>query len=512
MGEGVALLAHETVHREISADELTAVVGELLSAGFRLALAAAHDDGPELRVVYVLLNGRPDRRVELTVRVPIDDPRTPTLARLSFPGGRFEREMHDLFGLVPVEHPLPRRLVRHGHWPAGWYPMRRGAGPFPGLTDFDPFPFLTVEGAGVYEIGVGPIHAGLIEPAHFRFSVVGETILKLKARLWFVHRGVERLFEGQDPLTAAPLAERISGDTSVGHALAYALAVEEALGVTMPPEGQRLRAVLLELERLYNHVADLGGIANDVGYGIANAHAQTVRERLLRLNASVTGHRLLRDAIAPGSVSLLALPDLRELEDIAAAVGELARNTLAQSVVLDRFAGTSPLSLDQARDLGCLGIVARASGSAVDARVDHPFFPLDITPVLRTTGDVLARYEVRVEEFAASIAVIKLLMPAVGAPHFAVALPTGLAHVAPAAHGAAGERQPARGLGVVEGWRGTIVHRVEIDAEGLISRLKVVDPSWFNWPALPLALRDTIVPDFPLTNKSFNLSYAGNDL
>ena len=496
---GDAVVGHHTLRGEIAPAELLDAVGELLSAGFRLALAAAHDDGPMLRVVYVLLNARPDRRVELTVRVPTADPRLPTLARLSFPGGRFEREMHDLFGLVPVDHPLPRRLVRHGHWPAGWYPMRRDAGAFPGLTDFEPFPFLTVEGTGVYEIGVGPIHAGLIEPAHFRFSVVGETILKLKARLWFVHRGVEKLFEGQDPIVAAPLAERISGDTSVGHALAYTLAVEDALHWVMPPAGQRLRAIVLELERLYNHVADLGGIANDVGYGIANAHALALRERLLRLNASVTGHRLLRDAIAPGTVRLLALPDLAELANIAASVGELVRVTLAQSVVMDRFAGTSPLPLSAAHDVGCLGVVARASGFTVDARVDHPFFPLDVTPVLRTTGDVLARYEVRAEEFATSVALIRLLVPAVEALHVAAAATNR-------------GRTPASGLGIVEGWRGTIVHRVEIDSRGLVSRLKIVDPSWFNWPALPLALRDTIVPDFPLTNKSFNLSYAGNDL
>ena len=488
-----------TDSREVEASDLPAVVSDLLSNGYRMALGAAHDDGDALRVVFVLLAGAPDRRIELTIRVPAQDPQIPTLAHVSYPAGRFEREMHDLYGIVPVSHPMPRRLVRHGHWPAGWYPMRRDAGPFPGLTDFEPYPFLTVEGDGVYEIGVGPIHAGLIEPGHFRFSVVGETILKLKARLWFVHRGIERLFESQDPIEAVALAERISGDTSVGHALAYSLAVEDALGWSMPEQGQALRALLLELERLYNHVADLGALANDAGYGIANAHALALRERLLRMNAHVTGHRLLRDATGPGTVTLLRLPDLTELADIQDKVRELTELTLTHSIVLDRFAGTSILSTEQARDLGCLGVVARASGLRTDARVDHPFIALALEPVVQPAGDVLARYQVRAQEFAASAALVR-------------SLSTRSQRLLAVAERRQDRSAVGHGLGIVEGWRGTIVHRVEIDSQGRLSRVKVVDPSWFNWPALPLALKDTIVPDFPLTNKSFNLSYAGNDL
>jgi Ni,Fe-hydrogenase III large subunit len=346
------------------------------------------------------------------------------------------------------------------------------------------------------------VHAGLIEPGHFRFSVVGETIVKLKARLWFVHRGVEKLFEGQPAREATPLAERISGDTSAAHALAYTLAVEEALGIVVPTEGQRLRAVLVELERIYNHVADLGSLANDVGYGIANAHAQRIREQLLRLNATVTGHRLLRDAIRPGAVTLLGPPDVRVLEAVASDVAELAELTLAHSTVRDRFTDTATLSTEQAADLGCLGYVARASGLAVDARLDHPFTPLAVAAVVHSDGDVLARYLVRRDEIVTSVALIRSLLDehdggpyAVHEDRSAVATPA-----------------PGSGVGIVEGWRGTIVHRVETDAAGRLTRVKVVDPSWFNWPALPVALRGTIVPDFPLVNKSFNLSYAGNDL
>ncbi len=254
----------------------------------------------------------------------------------------------------------------------------------------------------MYEIPVGPVHAGLIEPGHFRFSVAGETVLRLKARLWFVHRGIEKLFEGRPAHAAVELAERVSGDTSVAHALAHSLAVEDALGVTVPDDVHRLRALLVELERLYNHVADLGALANDVGFGLANVHAQRIREQLLRINATVTGHRLLRGAIAPGAVTLRALPDAGQLRSVAADVAELADLTLGNSLVYDRFAATAILLPEDARALGCLGYVARASGLRIDARLDHPTTALPVTEVGATAGDVLARYTVRRDEFAAS--------------------------------------------------------------------------------------------------------------
>jgi Ni,Fe-hydrogenase III large subunit len=405
--------------------------------------------------------------------------------------------MHDLFGVTPTDHPLPRRLVRHGHWPKGWYPMRRDAGPAPSFTTTDPYPFAPVEGEGVYEIPVGPVHAGLIEPGHFRFSVVGETILKLKVRLWFVHRGVEKLFEGRDPDAATQLAERISGDTSLGHCLAYCMAVENALGIQLPAAGVALRAMLLELERMYNHVADMGALANDVGYGIANAHALRIRETLLRLNAAVTGHRLLRGAVAPGQVRLQSLPDPERLAAIAADVDELAELTLRHSTVRDRFTGTAVLNSQQAQEIGCLGYVARASGLALDARYESGHV---VKPITFSSGDVLARYQIRRAEFAQSVDLIARLRDQIG--------PLAVS----AGHRPPQPRENVSGTGIVEGWRGTIATRVEIDHSGRLSRVKPVDPSWFNWPALPVALRETIVPDFPLVNKSFNLSYAGNDL
>jgi Ni,Fe-hydrogenase III large subunit/Ni,Fe-hydrogenase III component G len=493
------------VTRAIAPRELADEVRVLLSAGFRLALAAAHDDGPTLRVVYLFLAGAPDRRVELSVHVPAEDPQLPSLAAQSFPAGRFEREMHDLYGIAPIGHPLPRRLVRHAHWPAGWYPMRRDAGAPPPFTHTEAFPFVAVTGDGVYEIPVGPVHAGIIEPGHFRFSVVGETILKLKARLWFTHRGIEKLFEGRLATEGVALAERISGDTAAAHALAHSLAVEDALGMTMSGPAHRLRALLVELERLYNHAADLGALANDVGLGLANAHALRIREQLLRLNETVTGHRLLRGGIGPGVASVHELPEPSQLRAIADDLAEVAQLTLANSVVRDRFTGTAPLTRQQALDLGCLGYVARASGLAVDARLDHPTTDLPVTQVSGTRGDVLARFTARRDEFAASTDLACHLISESGRIHtFSAAADTTQSR-----NNLAAVRS---GVGIVEGWRGTIVHRVELDSDARITRAKIVDPSWFNWPALPVALANTIVPDFPLVNKSFNLSYAGNDL
>ena len=490
---------------ELAAEDLLPAAQTLLENGFRLALMSGHDDGPGegLRVVYVFLQPGNPRRVEWQVRCDRADPQVPSLAGISFPAGRFEREIRDLFGIVPDGHPMPSRLVRHFHWPRGWHPMRRDAGPPPPFGDLDgPFPFRTVEGPGVYEIPVGPVHAGMIGPGHFRFSVVGETVLNLKARLWFVHRGIEKLFEGATPAAGVELAERVSGDTSVGHALAFCRAVEDAADATIDPAAQRIRAIMLELERLYNHIGDIGALANDVGHGVLNNQALRIREQLLRVNDRVTGHRLLRGAIVPGGVRIVALPDPAELAAIADDCAEVADLALNNSVVRDRLTGTAVLTHRQAIDLGTLGYVARASGVGVDARFDHPVPGLTYPPAESgaADGDVLSRFLVRVREIRHSVRIVTALVGAVdlAAPWVAPLSPTAAFATC--------------GVGIVEGWRGTIVHRVELDAAGRITRTRIVDPSFFNWPALPLAMADTIVPDFPLANKSFNLSYAGNDL
>lgn len=493
---------HNRRQVEVTAGSLRSRAEALLADGFRLALMAAHEDADRYRIVYLFVAARPDRRVELVLCTDPEAPSIPSLASISFPAGRFEREMRDLYGITPLDHPLPRRLVRHHHWPQGWYPMRTDAGPPPPFgSPEEPYPFLTVDGPGVYEIPVGPIHAGLIEPGHFRLSVVGETILKLKARLWFVHRGIEKLAEGRRLAEVVPLVERVSGDTAVGHTVAFCLAAEEALDWPVPTRAQTTRAALLELERLYNHVTDLGALCNDAGQGLLNAHALRVRERLLRLNARTTGHRLLRGGVFPGGARLLAPPSARELEEIAADVAEIVELALHHTVVHDRFAGTAILTREQVADIGVVGYAARASGVPLDARRDHPF--TDATAGMRvvtqTGGDVMARFLVRAEEVQTSVALLTELLATLGPGEIAAGKPTWMT-------------QGSSGVGLVEGWRGTIAHRVEVSPAKRISRIKIVDPSFLNWPALPLALVDTIVPDFPLTNKSFNLSYAGNDL
>jgi Ni,Fe-hydrogenase III large subunit/Ni,Fe-hydrogenase III component G len=486
----------------VQSGDLVAAASALLASGYRLALVAAHDDVGSLRIVYLFTASGPDRRVELIVTVDPDRPVVPSLVGVSFAGSRFEREMRDLFGVTPSGHPELRRLVAHQHWPDGWFPMRRGAGPAPAMYDEGhPYPFLMVEGEGIYEIPVGPVHAGLIEPGHFRFSAVGETILRMKSRLWFVHKGIERLFEGREPSDGIELAERISGDTAVGHTLAFCLAVEDALEWDVPNDVQLLRSILLELERIYNHTTDIGALCNDVAYGIIHAHCMRLRESMLRLNADVTGHRLLRGGVHLGGATVRRLPSVGEIDHLRSELAEIVRLALANNVVADRFAGTAVLPGDVARAYGTLGYVARASGVRIDARHDHPFADDgDARPqmVVQEAGDVMARFLARSEEAATSFGVLQALVPRVNTPQASTSHPQ--------------RSNPRSGVGIAEGWRGTIVHRVEIDARGCLSRVKVVDPSFMNWPALTEALVDTIVPDFPLANKSFNLSYAGNDL
>jgi Ni,Fe-hydrogenase III large subunit/Ni,Fe-hydrogenase III component G len=491
---------HSVDQIAVTRDELAAEVAAQLQRDRRLALVAGHEEEAGFRIVYVFL-GAAGARAEVSLQVPRDDAWVPSLAGLSYQAGRFERELHDLFGIVAHDHPQPYRLVRHAHWPAGFYPLRSDA-VVPEVFDAsDGFPFMEVTGKGVYEIPVGPVHAGLIEPGHFRFSVVGETIVRMYQRLYFVHRGVEKLFAGRSITEGIELAERISGDTAVGHSLAYLMAVEDALGVEVGQQALLIRALLLECERLYNHVNDLGALANDAGFGIANAQAGRLREQLLRHNAALTGHRLLRGALNLGGAELRAAADVDLIAAVAAEVAELADIATSHSLVANRFNTTAVLPTEQAERLGVLGYVARASGVAIDARVDQPFVELGpgFAPVIRHSGDVRARFDVRAAEVAVSA-------------HLVADLADRIAAESPTEPVNASSQGGEAGLGVVEAWRGTVVHRVELGPAGVVRRLKVVDPSFLTWPGLPVALNEVIVPDFPLANKSFNCSYAGNDL
>jgi Ni,Fe-hydrogenase III large subunit len=457
-------------------------------------------------VVHYLFANPRDRRT-LHVAVPVDGekPRLPSLAPFQYPASRFEREIRDQFGIEFLDHPDPRPLVRHGFWPEDYHPMRHGeVVPRAFADDGQPFPFTAVGGEGVYEIPVGPVHAGVIEPGHFRFSVLGETIIDMKSRLYFTHKGTEKLFEGRVPADGVELAERISGDTTVGHSLAFAQAVEAATGIEAPLRARYIRVVLLELERLYNHVADFGSIANDTGFAVAHAHCYRIRERLLRLNKRITGSRLLRGAIVPGGVSIdlpSALDVVADLEGAMKDFVEVVALCLQNTLLVDRLEGTGVLDTASATDFEVLGFVARASGLDIDARRDHPFAAYDRlqfdVPVL-TAGDVKARALIRIDEARQAVALVRQACAAMPAGPLAVPV------------GSASPYEPA--FGIVEGWRGRIVHMASLTEQGTLHRVKIVDPSFFNWPALSRALMDNIVPDFPLCNKSFNQSYSGNDL
>ena len=476
-----------------------------LRADLRLMVGAdrrAH--GGTFEIHYLFARPGEDWFVHATVAVDAADPAIPSLAMLHYPASRFEREIADLFGIRALGHPDPRPLVRHAFWPADWFPLRKDASPREFQDDGQPFPFQQVGGEGVYEIPVGPVHAGIIEPGHFRFSVVGETIIDMKARLYFTHKGTEKLFEGLAPADGVALAERVSGDTTVGHALAFCQALEAAAGTTVPERARRLRVVLLEMERLYNHVGDFGMIANDTGYAVAHSHCFRIRERLLQLNRRLTGNRLLRGGIVPGGVGRDLPTDLELPAEVDAALrdfDEIAALTLRNTLVMDRLEDTGRLTGRIARDHGVLGFVARASGIDADARRDHPFAAygeLGLRVPVWESGDVKARTMVRLEEARESAALVRRALT--GLPSGSLVVSLGpLPPFAPA-------------FGLVEGWRGGILHWVMADGAGRLHRVKIMDPSFLNWRPLSHALLQNIVPDFPLCNKSFNQSYSGNDL
>ncbi len=365
LSEPLRPVGRHRVGATVQSGDLEDVAASLFADGMRLALVSGHDDGVSMRAVYLFTGGPPDSRVELHVPIDRSRPQVPSLAGLSFPASRFERELSDLFGIEPLGHPQPRRLVLHQHWPEGWHPMRDGSGDVPPMVvDAGSFPFIPVEGTGVYEIPVGPVHAGLIEPGHFRFWVVGETILRMKARLWFVHKGIERLCQGKDVAAGLEIAERISGDTAVGHGLAYCLAVEDAHQTQVPEAAQLLRCALLELERLYNHVADIGALCTDVGFGLAQAWALTLREQLLRLNRAVTGHRLLRGGVVPGGARVRQLPYETDLAEVTDRFEELVDVIASSALVMERFTGTAVLDEAHARVSALAASICRVSCAA----------------------------------------------------------------------------------------------------------------------------------------------------
>lgn len=431
----------------------------------------------------------------------------PDIAQIFPQAGRMQRATFDLLGIRAMNAVDDRKWLRHGAWPENVFPLRKDFDASQGAThDTDAYPFIRVEGEGVHEIPVGPIHAGTIEPGHFRFSIIGERALKLEQRLGYTHKGTEKRFEGMDFATGAKLAGRVSGDSHSAYAWAYCMAVESATSSEVPARALWLRALFLEIERIANHLGDLGYLGNDVALSFGFMQFWRLKEDWLRLTAKLFGHRYLFDCIVPGGV-VVDISDsgkaevAAETDRIEAEVRELKAIYDDQSTLQDRFSNTGICKPDLAARLGLTGLPGRASAQAWDARVQYPQSPYDQLNVNMATnhrGDVLARAEVRFAEVIESFRLIRDILKR---------LPAGEIHapVNPV-------RNVCEGIGWVEGWRGEILVAVRIGADGKLDRVHPHDPSWQNWPLLEVGMLGNIVPDFPLINKSFNLSYSGADL
>lgn len=442
------------------------------------------------------------------VRVPVP-PERPEFASLTnaVHGVNWqEREIQDWFGLKLVGHPNPHRCALHDDWPEV-FPLRKDFDLFTQLPAFEGerHKFREVEGEGVFQAPVGPVHAGIIEPGHFLFSVAGEPILYLQIRLFYTHKGTEKLFENLPVNHGVRLAESVSGDSAFAHATAFCHALERAARVEVPLRARIMRTVCLELERLYNHVADIGAIANDVALAVANAHAMRLRERIFRLNEELTGNRMLRGMACPGGVRFdwdagQTSAIVKLLDELGPEFDSLVELIQTSASTRDRFQGTGILTPETARKLGVVGLAGRASGIDLDLRRDFPHAAYDrvkmSVPVYRE-GDVLRRVQVRVDEVRQSLAILRQLIE--DFPGGEINAPVG-------------ELPPDRtALGFVEGWRGEIFYWIRTLPGNRLARCKIKDPSLQNWPALSEAVLGNIVPDFPVINKSFNLSYSGTD-
>jgi Ni,Fe-hydrogenase III large subunit/Ni,Fe-hydrogenase III component G len=444
----------------------------------------------------------------IILRVPVPE-NQPVFASLTnaLPAANWqEREIQDLFGLKLEGHPNPRRCALHDDWPQV-YPLRKD---FALNTTLPPFTgerhkFRRVEGEGVFQVPVGPVHAGIIEPGHFLFSVAGEPVLYLQIRLFYTHKGTEKLFENIPIAHGVRLAESVSGDSSFAHATAFCHAIERAANVEAPERARALRTICLELERLYNHIADIGAIATDVAFVVGNAHAMRLKEQVLRLNERLTGNRLLRGMVCVGGVrfdwntdQLKAIPQF--IEQLRPEFESLVNLIHESSSTRDRLETTGVLKPQTARDLGIVGIAGRASGFDHDLRRDHPhagYSKLKFKVPVYQEGDVLRRMQVRIDEVGEAISIIEqslTQLPAGPINAKVPELPSG-----------------AVALGYVEGWRGEIFHWIRSAGNGRLARCKIKDPSLQNWPALSEAILGNIIPDFPVVNKSFNLSYSGTD-
>ena len=434
--------------------------------------------------------------------LPCPNGQFPSVAAQHPPAIRLERTVRDLFGIEPQNSPDSRPWLDHGRWGLQ-HPLGE-----PTTCDVaTPYPFLSAEGDSMHQIAVGPVHAGIIEPGHFRFNANGETIVRLEARLGYTHKGVETLMRGATIEQVAKLAGRVSGDSTVSYAIAFARAVEAALNVEIPPRAHWLRALMAELERLANHFGDIGAICNDAAFALMHAHCAVLRERVLRAADISFGHRLMRDCAIPGGVALdLDAPKVAVLRALLAEIGqrfpplvELYDNTAS---LQDRTVSTGILKPELASQFGAGGYVGRASGRSFDARRSLVYPPYDQlrfeVPVL-PEGDVNARVWIRIREVEQSLSLIDQILSK---------LPDG-----PFVMDVVGVPANAEeGIAIVEGFRGDILVWVRLKNDGTVARCHLRDPSWFQWPLLEAIIEGNIVADFPICNKSFNCSYSGHDL
>ncbi len=429
----------------------------------------------------------------------------PGIAHLFPAAQRMQRAVYDLLGISTDERDT-RGWLRHGGWPETQFPLRRdfdGHLQFPNISE--PYSFILVEGDGVHEIAVGPVHAGTIEPGHFRFSVVGEKVLRLEERFGYKHKGIAKRFEELPQQEGQYLAGRVSGDSTVAFSWAYCAALEAMTKTVCPARGIELRALALEHERIANHLGDLGALGNDAGFAFGLTQFSRLKEDLLRANKLAFGARYLIDFLVPGGMSVDLSPEaIDPLLSLYITLGNIVSDLQSiyseHSGVQDRFREAGKLDFDTAQKLGAVGLVGRASGIPRDLRVDHswpPYHRLAPKLITQTTGDVAARVQLRFEEIFEALRICRTILEEISPGPVKAAVPIAEPNLF--------------GIGAVEGWRGPVMIALESGPQGTIRRCHAHDPSWQNWPLLEYAIIGNIVPDFPLINKSFNLSYSGQD-
>ena len=487
----------------LSRDEWLSFARDAAAGGSRLLTlwGSGDQESPVIRAVFLADRGG----YVVTLRLNAPGVRYPGLEDLFPAAARMQRAIADLSDLHSTAEDA-RPWLRHTSWPREYHPLIDPPLQSPARSEvIDSYEFVRVEGDGVHEIPVGPVHAGIIEPGHFRFSVVGEKVLRLEERLGYVHKGIEQRFSQLSIHDAHRLAARISGDSAVAFSWAYCQALEGSTATEIPARAAWLRALYLELERIANHLGDLGALGNDAGFAFGLAQFSRLKELILRMNEEVFGERYLMEAVVPGGtrrdLARAVIPRIRGfLREIIHEVLGLRAIYEEHEGVRDRFNGAGAVAPELAARLGLIGLAGRASGQAFDLRVDLPCEPysgLATVKMGNTTGDVAARVTIRFNETLESCRLVQDILGTLPEGPHRISVP------APA--------DGTLGIGLIEGWRGPVCVALEAGPDGAIRRCHPHDPSWQNWPALEHAIIGNIVPDFPLINKSFNLSYSGHD-